>query len=132
MLSLLGSTLSDPFAPHLTQAAPQAVNSKTRREQEVVEVDFQGEGDIPDAEGNLHIEDDNPFTHLGKATDRLVESFNADVGVGPAVDPVNTQRGKKAAKAEKKRTRKEGKAKTKETAVERSPLKKKKKEKSQS
>ena len=131
MLSLLGSTLSEPFAPHLKQAPPQSVNTKPRREQEVVEADFQSEGDVPDAESNLRVENDDPFTDLGKGTDRLIENFNADVGVGPAVESVNTQSGEKAAEPEKKRRRKEEKAKTKEAAVKRPPLKKKKKEKVQ-
>ena len=128
MLSLLGSTLSDPFAPNLKQAPPQTVNSKNRHEQEVVEADFQGEGDT---ESNLRVENDDPFTDLGKGTDRLMESFNADVGVGPAVESVNAQNGEEAAKPAKKRRRKEETAKTKEAAVKRPPLKKKKKEKAQ-
>jgi hypothetical protein len=131
MLSLLGSTLSEPFAPHLKQAPPQSVNRETRREQEVVDIDFQGEGDLPDAESNLPVEDDGPFTDLGKRTDRLIESSNADVGVGLAVDSLNIQRGENAAKAEKKRKSKDEKAKTKKAAVE-APLKKKKKDKAQS
>lgn len=127
MLSLLGSTLSDPFAPNLKQAPPQTVNSKPRHEQEVVEADFQGEGDVPDAESNLRVENDDPFADLGKGTDHLIESLNADVGVGTAVESVNTQSGEKAAKPEKKRRRKEETAKTKEAAIKRPPLKKKKK-----
>ncbi len=122
MLSLLGSTLSDPFAPNLIPA---------RHEQEVVEADFQGEGDVPDAERNLRIENDNPFTDLVTGTDRLIESTNADVAMGPAMEPVNARSGEKAAKAEKKRKRNGEKAKTNEATVERPPLKKKKKEKAQ-
>jgi hypothetical protein len=133
MLSLLGSTLSDPFAPHLKQALPPSVNHKTQHEQEVVEVDFQGEGIVPDAESNPPFENDDPFTDLGKGTDRLIESFNVQAGVGLAVDSVNTQSGEKAEKAEKKRKIKEQKAKAKTKAkdatIERPPLKKKKKEK---
>jgi len=131
MLSLLGSTLSDPFAPHLKQAPPPSVNRRTRPEEEAVEVDFQGEGDVPDAESNPRLENDDPFTDLGKATDRLIESFNVHASVGLAADSVNTQSGERAAKAEKKRIRKEQKAKEKEAAIERPPLKKKKKEKAQ-
>lgn len=131
MLSLLGSTLSDPFAQHLKEALPRSVNRETQHEQEVVEVDSQDEGDVPDAESNLRFKNDHPFTDLGKGTDRLIESFNADVGVGLAVDPVNTQSGEKAAKAEKRRKTREQKAKGKEGVAERPPLKKKKKEKTQ-
>lgn len=127
MLSLLGSTLSDPFAPNLKQAPPQSVNRKTRHEQEVVEVDFHGEGDVPDAESNLRVENDDPFTDLVEGTDRLIESTNADVAVGPAVESVNARSGEKAAKTEKKRKRNGERAKTKEAAVERPPSKKRKK-----
>jgi len=117
MLSLLGSTLLDPFAPHLKQAPPQSVNRKARHEKEVIEVDSQDEGHGHDAEGNPPPEDDDPFT------DRLIESRNADVDVGPTVDSVRIQSDEKV---EKKRKRKE-KAKTKEAAGEKPPVKKKKK-----
>jgi len=93
---------------------------------------LQDEGDVPGAESNLHLEDYDPLALLGKGTDRLLESCNADAGVGPTVDSVRTQSDERAAKAEKKRKRKEEKAKTKEAAVKGSPVKKQKKEKAQS
>jgi len=107
------------------------VNRKTRHEQEVVEADFQGEDDVPDAESNLRVENNDPFANLVKGTDRLIENTDADVAVGPAVESVNARSGEKAAKAEKKRKRDGEKAKTKEATVERPPLKKKKKGKAQ-
>jgi len=116
MLSLLGSTLLDPFAPHLKQAPPQSVNRKARHEKEVMEVDLEDEDHAHDAKGILHLEDDGPFT------DRLIESRNSDIGVGPTVDSVRTQSDERA---EKKRKRKE-RDKTKEAAVEGSPVKRKK------
>lgn len=127
MLSLLGSTLSDPFASHLKQAPPQTINRKARHQKEFMGANLQDEDHDHDAGGDLHLEGDSPFAHLGKGTDRLIESRNADVGVGPTVDSLRTQNDKKA---EKKRKRKE--AETKEAALEGSPVKRKKKEKAQS
>ena len=95
-----------------------------------MEVDLQGEDDVPDAENNLCLDDDDPLAHLGRATDRLIEGHHADVDVGPTVDSVKTQSNEKAAKAKKKRKRKGEKA--KEAAVERPLVKKKKKERAQS
>lgn len=75
-----------------------------------MEASSQDEGHDHGAEGSLH---------LGRGTDRLMDTRNADTGVGPTVDSLRTQSDKK------KRKRKE----KKESAVEGPPVKRKKKEK---
>jgi hypothetical protein len=131
MLSLLGSTLLDPFAPHLNQPPPQSANRKTRREKEI-EVEMQEDDDNPNVEGDARVEDGNRLFHLGKRTDRLNESLTADLGVALLAASVKTKGDKKAAKTRRKR-KPEGKAKKdEETAVKSPPAKKKKqKEKTQ-
>ena len=114
MLSLLGSTISDPFTSHSKQALPRSVNRRFRHEKDVMGASSQDEDHDHDAEGSLH---------PGRDTDRLMDTCNADTGVGPTVDSLRTQSDKK------KRKRKEKK---KESAVEGPPVKRKKKEKAQS
>ena len=137
MLSLLGSTLSDPFAPHLKQAPPQSANRKTRREKEDIEIDLQNEDEDPDIGSNVHVEAGDVFSLLGRGTDRLIESVikqpDPDVGMAPTANSVKTHNDGKAAKAEKRRKRKEEKAKTKKAVVEREASgKERRKEKAQS